>query len=269
MPPSTEKFVAHNPGASSEDPTALTECGVHTMSHDKDVERLLELALQGTRTVLRHFVDECLDRGNIKPEEFLSEVVSPALARIEQCRREDRVTTSAISMVMGSLRLAAGRVIERMADAPKIKFGHRRRILLFCGEGAAEQLDAEIMTAELEIDGHEVRFAGGGVPSDEILADVGQWSPDVLLLYASCPSDAPGIREIIDTIRNVGACPDLQIAVGGGVFRRVPGLAEEIGADLWADDAGDLRRAIIDDPDRRSIPEQRTVGRGRRLPKAA
>ena len=239
------------------------------MSHEPDVERLLQLALQGERTVLRRFLDECLDRDNLKPEEFLAEVVSPALTKIEQCRREDRISTSANSIVMGSLRLAAGRVIERMADAPKMKATHRRRILLFCGHGAAEQLDAEIMVAELEVDEHEVRFAGGGVASDEILADVGQWSPDVLLLYASSPSDTPGIREIIDTVREVGACPDLQIAVGGGVFARAPGLAEEIGADLWAGDAQDLRLAIIDDPDRRAIPEQRTVGRGRHLPKAA
>ncbi|MDG2021687.1 MAG: hypothetical protein P8J59_07030 [Phycisphaerales bacterium] len=239
------------------------------MSHDTDVERLLELALRGERVVLRRYLDECLDRKNFDPGEFLSDVVSPALSRIEQSRREDRITAAAISIVMVSLRLAAGRVIERMADTSNVDSSRGRRILLFCGHGGAEQLDAEIMTAELELDGHEVRFGGDGVPSDEILADVGQWSPDVLLLYASCPSDTPGIRELIDTIRDIDACPNLQIAVGGGVFTRAPGLAEEIGADLWADDAADLREAIIDDPERRAIPEQRTVGRGRRTPKAA
>lgn len=254
------------PGRTTRPTAPLVE---YPMQYDMDVERLLELALQGERTQLRNFIDECLNRKNLEPGEFLSEVISPALTRIEACRREDRATAAAIAIVMSSLRLAAGRVIERMADTPNVDLEHGRRILLFCGQGAAEQLDAEIMTAELEMDGHEVRFGGSNVPSDEILTDVGAWSPDVLLLYASCPSDAPGIREIIDTIREIGACPDLQIAAGGGVFTRAPGLAEEIGADIWADDAGDLRRAIIDDPDRRAIPEQRTVGRGKRLPKAA
>ena len=100
-------------------------------------------------TQLRKFLDECLDRKNLEPVEFLSEVISPALTRIEACRREDRATAAAIAIVMSSLRLAAGRVIERMADTPNVDLEHGRRILLFCGQGAAEQLDAEIMTAEV------------------------------------------------------------------------------------------------------------------------
>ena len=91
----------------------------------------------------------------------------------------------------------------------------------------------------------------------------------VATVVASSASDAPGIREIIDTIRTIDSRPALQVVVGGGVFRRAPGLAEEIGADLWADDPADLRIALVEEADRRSFPEQRTVGRTRRLPKAA
>ena len=132
-----------------------------------------------------------------------------------------------------------------------------------------EELQAEIFTAVLEHDGHVVRFLGGGVPVDEILEEIGSNRPDVLLLFASSASDAPGIREIIDTIRTIDSRPDLQVVVGGGVFRRAPGLAEEIGADLWADDPVDLRIALVEEAERRSFPEQRTVGRARRLPRAA
>ena len=85
-----------------------------------------------------------------------------------------------------------------------------------------------------EADGYEVRFGGGGVAADEILAEVGEHRPDILLLFGSGASDAPHIRQIIDTVRSVGSCPNTQIAVGGGVFARATGLAEEIGADLWA-----------------------------------
>ena len=53
----------------------------------------------------------------------------------------------------------------------------------------------------------------------------------------------------------------MQIAVGGGIFERALGLAEEIGADLWGMDSSDLRLGLLDDADRRAIPEQRTVGR--------
>jgi methanogenic corrinoid protein MtbC1 len=62
----------------------------------------------------------------------------------------------------------------------------------------------------------------------------------VLLLFASSAKDAPFIRELIDGIRENGAYGQMQIVVGGGIFNRAPGLAEEIGADLHAKDPSDL-----------------------------
>ena len=88
-------------------------------------------------------------------------------------------------------------------------------------------------------------------------------------MFASAPGDAPQIRRLIDTIRSIDACPDLQIVVGGGVFNRAEGLAEEIGADLWATNPGELLDRLANEPDRRATPEQRTVGRHRRNSKSA
>jgi hypothetical protein len=53
-------------------------------------------------------------------------------------------------------------------------------------------------------------------------------------MWASAASDAPAIRALIDTIREIGGHPGLRIACGGGVFNRASGLAEEIGADVSA-----------------------------------
>ncbi|MHC4787228.1 MAG: hypothetical protein ACYTE6_14835, partial [Planctomycetota bacterium] len=83
------------------------------------------------------------------------------------------------------------------------------------------------------------------------------------------PGDAPQIRKLIDTIRGINAHPHLQIVVGGGVFNRAEGLAEEIGADLWARDPAELLEKLVQEPQRRATPEQRTVGRHRRGSKSA
>ena len=55
----------------------------------------------------------------------------------------------------------------------------------------------------------------------------------------------------------------MQIVVGGGVFSRAPGLAEEIGADLWATGPEDLMEQLVQYPDVRADLEERTVGRGK------
>ena len=83
-------------------------------------------------------------------------------------------------------------------------------------------------------------------------------------MFASAPSDAPNIRVLIDHIREVDACPEMQIVVGGGVFNRAEGLAEEIGADLWATTPQELIQVLHEQKDRRATEEQRTVGRNRR-----
>ena len=58
--------------------------------------------------------------------------------------------------------------------------------------------------------------------------------------------------------------------VGGGVFNRAEGLAEEIGADLWAKRPQELLEKLVAQKDRRATADQRTVGRTRRTtPKSA
>ena len=72
------------------------------------------------------------------------------------------------------------------------------------------------------------------------------------------------IRQMIDHIRSINAHPEMQIVVGGGIFNRAPGLAEEIGADLWATDPTDLLEQLELGVGVRADLSERTVGRTRR-----
>jgi len=109
-----------------------------------------------------------------------------------------------------------------------------------------------------------VTYAGGDIPADEIMGHLHRHTPDALVLFAAGPSDLPEIRRMIDRLHEIGACPQLQIIVGGGVFNRAEGLAEEIGADLWAESPTELVEAMDAEPQRRMSADQRTVGRKRR-----
>ena len=121
----------------------------------------------------------------------------------------------------------------------------------------------------LECSGFEVSFAGGGIPNDEIVSHVHEAQPDVLLVFSSAPSDLPDVRELLDTLREINACPNLQVAVGGGVFNRAEGLAEEIGADLWARSPMELADLLIAQPTRRAANDHRSIGRRRRVRREA
>jgi methanogenic corrinoid protein MtbC1 len=107
------------------------------------------------------------------------------------------------------------------------------------------------------------------VANDEILAQVGQVEPDVLILFSSAPQDLPSLRALIDQLHEIGTCPKMQIVVGGGVFNRAPGLAEEIGADVWATTPVELVAAVTNKSRQRMADGQRTVGRRRKPARSA
>jgi hypothetical protein len=61
----------------------------------------------------------------------------------------------------------------------------------------------------------------------------------------------------------------MQVMCCGGIYKRAEGLAEEIGADLYAADAVGAVQVANENPARKATLEQQTVGRTRRIRKAA
>ena len=161
----------------------------------------------------------------------------------------------------------ATRLLRNLVDQAQAGYTmqprRNKRIMLFCGATEVDDLAAQIVADLAEADGYDMAFGGGGISWDEILQETSECKPDTLLLFSSSAQDAPHIRVLIDTVREVGACPNMQIVVGGGIFNRAEGLAEEIGADLWATTPTELIHKINTEPDRRATPEQRTVGQSR------
>ncbi len=229
-------------------------------------ERLFQTIVSGDRPGARDVAAEAT-RDGLTPEELSFRLYWPSLEMVNQLFRADQITTLAHHYATRLLRTLVDQAQANYAQ----KSRRNKRVCLFSGPSETEELAGQIVADLAEADGYEVLFAGGGVAVDEILAEVAERGADILLLFASSPQDAPGIRQLIDTVRSVNACPDMQIVVGGGVFNRAEGLAEEIGADLWARDPEELLRKLVTDQTRRATAEQRTVGKMRqqRLTKAA
>ncbi len=230
------------------------------MNEEITTERLFQALVTGDRRGAREIVNEVRGEG-LTAEELTHRLYWPALEMINQLFRADQLATISHHY--------ATRLLRTLVDQAQGEYAQRerrgRKIVMFCGRGEVEDLAGQLAADLVEADGYEVYFSGGGVANDEILSEVGRHRPDVLLMFGSSPADAPHIRQLIDRIRTVDACPTLQIVVGGGVFNRAQGLAEEIGADLWVRDPAELLEKLDTDKERRATPEQRTVGRNRRV----
>ena len=229
------------------------------MNEEMTIERLFQALVSGDRTSARQVVAEATEAG-FTAEDLSLNVYWPTLEMINQLFRADQLSVISHHYATRLLRSFVDQAQANYAQQPS----RNKTICLFSGPSETEELAGQLMADLAEADGYTVHFAGGGVAADEILPEVAERGADILMLFASAPSDAPGIRQLIDTIRTIGACPDMQIVVGGGVFNRAEGLAEEIGADIWATEPGDLLDELIVNGDRRATPDQRTVGRNRR-----
>lgn len=224
----------------------------------------LEPLLAGDRAVCRGIIDGALNQG-IEPYILLNGLIWPTMELVQSLYREDRVSLSSLNMATRLNRWLADQLTGRL---PR-KADNGRKVLIFCGNDEPEELGGQICADLFEADGWCVRFAGGGVPEDEVLKLLGEFRPDLLVMFATLPSNVPGVRKLIDYLRDVNSCPNLQVMCCGGIYKRAEGLAEEIGADLFAPDAAEAVQIANAEPTRKATVEQQTVGRMRRIRKAA
>src|SRR3989339_2026482 len=202
------------------------------MDSEMVIQNYLEALLEGDRQQARSCIEQLLHTATPATTVY-SQIIWPTMLTIEQLHKTDRITP-----VQEHLASRINRsIVDQLQNKLPRKQRHEKKIVVACSPEETHELGAQ-MTADLfESDGWNVRFVGGGINNQDLLAYVNDYGPDVLLLYGTVPSQAPSIRELIDTVRGVNAWPNMKIMVSGGLFNRAEGLWEEIGADLFAPDA--------------------------------
>ena len=223
------------------------------------LERFFNALISGDRAAARQVVDETLD-ADTPADAVITNLFWPVLEHIQNLHRNDQLAELAYHY--------ATRLMRQLADQMQLRLERRdalgEKVLVTCGEEESEEIAAQMAADLLEAGGYTVYFAGGGVANDEVVEQLAALEADKLVVFGARPQTVPQTRVLIDRLHDIGACPTLQIVVGGGVFNRADGLAEEIGADLWAHDPVDLVESMLAEPQRRMAEDQRTVGRRRR-----
>jgi methanogenic corrinoid protein MtbC1 len=242
------------------DPEHLMACNVNN-----DLARAyLEPLLAGDRTACRQLIDSAIESG-VEAYDLLTKLVWPTMELVQSLYRDDRITITNLNLATRLNRALTDQLTARLTP----KQSRDKKVLIFCGNDEPEELGGQICSDLFEHDGWTVRFAGGGVPEDEVLKLIGEYRPDLLVMFGTLPSGVPAVRKLIDYLREVNSCPDMQVMCCGGIYKRAEGLAEEIGADLYAPDASGAVDVANEHPTRKATVDQQTVGRTRRIRKAA
>lgn len=224
----------------------------------------LEPLLSGNRDECRRLVEQAIECG-VEPRELLNCLIWPTMELLQDLFREDRISITSLNLATRINRTLTDQIAAKITRQP----ANGKTVLIFCGDDEPEELGGQLCADLFECEGYTVRFAGGGVPYDESINLVGEVQPDLLILFGTLPRAVPAARKLIDQVREMNSCPQMQIMCCGGIYKRAEGLAEEMGADLFAPDAGVAVQVAAEHPTRRATPEQQTVGRGRRIRKTA
>jgi methanogenic corrinoid protein MtbC1 len=234
------------------------------MSFSQLRESYVEALLAGDRVSARQLVEDALTQGT-DAFDLLNNLIWPMMEHIQSLYRDDRISISSLNLGTRLNRSITDQLTARLERSES----NGKKVLIFCGDDEPEELGGQICSDLFECDGWSVRFAGGGVPEDEVLEMIGQFRPDLLVMFGTLPAGVPAVRKLIDYLREVNSCPNMQVMCCGGIYKRAEGLAEEIGADLYAPDAAAAVEVVSENPSKRATVDQQTVGRMRRIRKAA
>ena len=205
-------------------------------------ERFFDVLISGDRPEARQVVLRALEAGDTAVD-LIGELYWPTYEKIEKLFRGDQLSKLSHHYATRLLRVLADQTAGLISAAPS----NGRSVLVVCGPRDSDDLAGQLAVDLLISHGFTVYSGGGGIPNDELLAEIKERQPTALVLFAAGANELPDIRDLIDTIHEQDPSRRLQVVVGGGVFNRADGLAEEIGADRWGQDPLDVVDALLEE----------------------
>ena len=218
------------------------------------LEQYLDTLLKGERKQCRSVIEKALQTGTPANSVYV-DIVWPIMVEIEKLLRAGRISSVEEHLATRINRTIVDQLQNKLPRRPS----KNKKIVVCCAPDELQELGAQMMADLFESDGWEVRFLGGGLTNDDILAFINECAPDILLIYGTTPKQAPNVRRLIDTIKDVNAWPNMRIMVSGGLFNRAEGLWQEMEADLFAATA--IEAIHVASNENPIEPEPRTINR--------
>lgn len=221
--------------------------------------RYLQPLLAGRRAECFDLIAEAINRGH-EAEQVAYDVVWPAMAQVERLFRDDRIDLAIDNMACHINRTVAGQLQPHLAK----REATGRRVVITAPDERRAEVGAQMLADLCQADGWDVYLISSSVPHDELLKLVGELRPEALLIYGTQPQEVPNVRRLVELVREIGVCPTMNIVAAGGVFDRVDGLWQEVGADACVPWPRDAVKMISELPPRQPGPRRLGIVKKRR-----
>jgi len=224
---------------------------------DKKVElfrEYMEHLFVGRRFHARQLIFDAHERG-FNAEKLLMQIIWPAMEQIEKLFCEDHIPRLVEQMAVRINRMVADQLHAVLNRNPN----NGKRLVVVCGEGQIADLGGQILSDLFETEGWIVQFVGPGAPNDELVKFLGKNGPHLLVIYGIQSDELPNVRHLMEMIRDVGVCENMQVLACGGVFNETEDHVEALDIDLFARNAKEAIQVAFENPVR--VPRSPLPGR--------
>ena len=171
--------------------------------------------------------------------DFCIEVIQPAMYKIGALWENGQISVAREHLASAIVnRVMAVRYIELIKTQGK----SRGRVIVTTAANEFHEIGATIIANSLEADDWEVNYLGANTPHDALLEFISTTNPDIVAISSTMPFSLTTVRDIIREIRSWSPDKQPMIITGGLAFKNAPGLAKQMGADGYAEDA---RKAVL------------------------
>ena len=197
---------------------------------------------RGDRQAAFRSLDDALDSG-LDLRTLYVDIVQPSMREIGRLWQANELSIAEEHLATAITESAMSRAFERV-----FVWRDRRtpRLIAACADDERHQMGLRMLCDLLEMEGWETIYLGAAVPVESLTAPVAARAPDAIALSATIAPHVPRIRAAISAIRASAVAHQPVIAVGGRAFLTDPSLAQKVGADLTASDAGEAVRILTE-----------------------
>lgn len=211
---------------------------------EKLAGRYLEALLRGSRREASQVVLEAVRAGAIDARKAMLDVLFPAQYELGAMWHRNEIGVAHEHFGTATTRM----VIHQLAADARPRPENGRCVLTATACGDAHEIGIAVVSLLFELDGWRVVHLGCDVPSDEVLAGVEEFRPDLLALSATLEAHRRALGGLIGSLRERSPTRPLPVLVGGLAFQRDPESWRRTGADAHAaraDDAVEVGRRLL------------------------
>jgi methanogenic corrinoid protein MtbC1 len=164
----------------------------------------------------------------------------PALYKIGLLWQNNEITVAQEHLATAIAQNVLAQLYPSAAFAPS----SGRRALFAAVADNEHALGLRMVSDAFELAGWSVQYLGANTPTEDLLAQIGTWRPELVGLSASLVQHLSELKRAVSSIRDRFGAENPKIIVGGIPINQIDGIWRWTGADVWGTDAGKAVAAV-------------------------